>query len=145
LSDEREAQEPMDDPRLHDFLDGRLPPEDRARLERELAADPLLSDRLRELRALDAAIAALPGHAAPPDFTARVVRAARKRRLRILRLVMPLAGVAAAVLLVVFFARTPERPAPAQDAYLWEWDHETYGSLALTDLEDQILEELEGT
>ena len=37
-------------------------------------------------------------------------------------------------------------PAPSQEtAYIWESDVETYGSLALTDLEDEILEEIEGT
>jgi hypothetical protein len=39
--------------------------------------------------------------------------------------------------------RSPE-PPKAVDRYIWETDEETYGSLALTDLEDQILEELEG-
>lgn len=152
----REAQEPMGDdatrdgdgrlgdPRLHDCLDGRLPPEERARFDRELAADPDLRERLRELREVDAVLGALPGHSAPADFTARVVRAARRRRTGILRLAMPLAA-AAAVVLAVLLARTPEKPVPAEDGYIWESDVETYGSLALTDLEDQILEELEGT
>ncbi len=144
MSEEREAQEPVSDPRLHDYLDGQLPPEERARFERELALDALLRERLRELRAVDAAIGALPGHAAPPDFTARVARAARRRRLGILRFGVPLAA-AAAVVLAVLLSRTPEQPVLAEEGYTWESDVETYGSLALTDLEDQILEELEGT
>ena len=131
--------------RLHDYFDGRLAPEEKARFERELLADPELRDRLRELRDLDAALGTVPGHAAPADFTARVVRAAGRRRAGILRLALPLAAAAAAVLLVVIFSRTPAAPAPAEDVYTWETDQETYGSLALTDLEDQILEELKGT
>ncbi len=168
MSEEREAQEPMrgehddpvrdgGDPRLHEYLDGRLPPEERARLERALAADPLLRERLRELREIDALVAALPGHAAPPDFTARVARAARGRRLGgILRLAVPLAAAAAILVAVLTHAHhrparkallrpEAEAPAPAEDRYIWESDEETYGSLALTDLEELILEELDGT
>lgn len=142
MSEEREAMEPMD---LHDYLDGRMTPEEKARFERELAADPELSDRLRELRELDKALGTLPGHAAPPDFTDRVVRAARRPRGGILRLAIRLGAVAAAAVLALVLMRKPEAPAPLVDAYTWETDVETYGSLALTDLEDQILEELEGT
>jgi len=134
----------MSDERLHDYLDGRLLPEERSRFERDLASDPVLRERLRELKEIDVALGTLPGHAAPSDFTARVVRAARGRRFGILRLAMPLAA-AAAVALVVLLARAPEKPAPAEDGYIWESDVETYGSLSLVDLEDQILEELEGT
>jgi anti-sigma factor RsiW len=134
----------MSDERLHDYFDGHLPPEERSRFERDLAADPGLRERLRELREIDAALGTLPGHAASSDFTARVVRAARRRRFGILRLAMPLAA-AAAVVLAVLLARTPEEPAPAEDGYIWESDVETYGSLSLADLEDRILEELEGT
>ncbi len=159
MSEDREAQEPMrgehkdpvgdgalrfGDVRLHEYLDGQLPPEERARFERELAADPLLRDRLRQLREVDALVAALRGHAAPADFTARAVRAVRRRRLGgILRLAVPLAA-AAAVLLAALLRPEAEPAAPAEDGYIWESDEETYGSLALTDLEDLILEELEG-
>jgi anti-sigma factor RsiW len=137
----------MSDERLHEYLDGQLPPEEKARFERELAADPRLSDRLRELRELDLALGMLPGHSAPPDFTARVARAARRRRPgAILRLVVPFAA-AAGVLVAVFLSTRPTAPPPAQEAaaYIWESDVETYGSLALTDLEDEILREIEGT
>jgi anti-sigma factor RsiW len=148
MSDGREAPERMD---LHAYFDGQLPPEERARFERALASDPALREGLRELRELDAALGALPGHAAPPGFSARVTRVARARRRRgaILRLAIPLAAAAAALLAVVLDAVVPDRPAaePAlvEDAYIWEADIETYGSLALTDLEDQILEELEAS
>jgi hypothetical protein len=45
----------------------------------------------------------------------------------------------------VFLRPAPEAAAPFEDGYTWETDEETYGSLALTDLEDLILEELKGT
>ncbi len=144
MRDDRMNDGALGDQRLHDYLDGRLMPEERVRFERALAAEPDLRARLRELHELDAALGILPGHAAPFDFTARVVRAARRRRMGILRFAMPLAA-AAAVVLAVLFTRSPETPVPAADGYIWESDGETYGSLALTDLEDQILEELEGT
>jgi anti-sigma factor RsiW len=134
----------MDSDRLHDYFDGRLAPDEKARFERRLAEEPALADRLRELRELDAALGTLPGHAAPADFTERVAAAARRRRGGIFRIAAPLA--AAAALLVAVFLGDREVPAPpkAVDRYIWETDEETYGSLALTDLEDQILEELEG-
>jgi anti-sigma factor RsiW len=135
----------MDDERLHDYLDGELPPEERARFERELERDAGLRDRLRELRELDAALAALPGHAAPADFTARVVRAAERPRAGLLRFVVPLAAAAAVALAVVLPRRSSEPPPAEAPEYVWETDVETYGSLALTDMEDLILEELEGT
>jgi len=136
----------MSDERLHAYFDGQLPPEEKARFERELAADPRLAEGLRGLRELDAALGMLPGHAAPADFTARVVRAARRRRAgAVLRLFVPLAA-AAAVAVAVFLPLPASHPPPAQEAaYIWESDIETYGSLALTDLEDEILEEIEGT
>ncbi len=136
----------MSDERLHAYFDGQLPPEEKARFERELAADPRLAEGLRGLRELDAALGMLPGHAAPADFTARVVRAARRRRAgAVLRLFVPLAA-AAAVAVAVFLPPRVSHPLPAREtAYIWESDIETYGSLALTDLEDEILEEIEGT
>jgi anti-sigma factor RsiW len=136
----------MSDERLHAYFDGQLPPEERARFERDLAADPRLSEALRELRELDAALGSVPGHAAPPDFTARVVRSVRRGRAgAVLRLFVPLAAAAAVAAAV--FLPWPESPPPAQEAaaYIWESDVETYGSLALTDLEDEILKEIEGT
>lgn len=134
----------MSDERLHAYFDGQLPPEEKARFERDLAADPRLSEALRELRELDAALGSLPGHAAPKDFTARVVRSARRGRAgAVLRILVPLAA-AAAVAVAVFLPRA-EQPAQEAAAYIWESDVETYGSLALTDLEDEILKEIEGT
>jgi anti-sigma factor RsiW len=136
----------MSDERIHEYLDAALPPDEMARFERELASDAGLSDRLRELRELDAALGMLPGHVAPADFTARVARASRRPRASVLlRLVVPLAA-AAGVAVAVLLARPSDAPASRTEAaYIWERDVETYGSLALTDLEDEILEEIEGT
>lgn len=136
----------MSDERIHAYFDGQLPPEEKARFERELAADPRLSEGLRELRRLDEALGMLPGHAAPFDFTARVVRAARRRRAgTVLRILVPLAAAAAVAAAVFLPLRSTPPPPPQETAYIWESDVETYGSLALTDLEDEILEEIEGT
>jgi anti-sigma factor RsiW len=136
----------MSDEKLHEYFDGQLPPEERARFERELAADPRLSGRLRDLREMDDALGARPGHSAPPDFTARVVRAARRRRRGlILRVALPLAAAAGVMIAVLFLRPSPRPPAQEAVAYTWESDVETYGSLALTDLEDEILKEIEGT
>ena len=145
MNDGREAQEPMD--RLHDYFDGQMTPDEKARFERALETDALLRDRLRELQDLDAALAMLPGHAAPADFTARVATSARRRRGGILRFAIPFAAAAAAIVaafLVPGAVPAPELQAQAEDRYIWETDEETYGSLALTDLEEQILAELEG-
>jgi anti-sigma factor RsiW len=143
----------MSDERLHSYFDGELPPEERARLEAELASDPALADRLRELRELDLALDALPGTGVSPEFTSRVVRAARRRRSVIVRLVPLMAAAAAAAVALAILLPRSEAPTgkgsgtgtATAAAYTWEQDHETYGSLAVTDMEDQILEELEGT
>ena len=137
----------MSDERIHAYFDGWLPSEEKARFERELASDPALRERLARLRELDAALGTLPGHAAPDDFTARVVRASRRGRAGvILRIVVPLAA-AEGIAMAVFLLWPTERPKEQQEAaaYIWESDVETYGSLALTDLEDEILKEIEGT
>jgi len=132
---------------LHDYFDGRLAPDEAARFERALDADPQLRERLRELRELDAALETLPGYRAPADFTARVLEAARRRRTPlVLRIALPLAA-AAALLLAVFLAepKTEEPLDYGAPDYVWEADVETYGSLALTDMEDLILAELEAS
>ena len=137
---------------LHTYLDGELTPEEAARIENELAADPRLARELEALRAVDEALESLPAREAPPDLAERVLERARKlRRGRILRIALPLAAAAAAVLIAVLpFGGDPGPPAEiftAQDYldYTWEADSETFGSLALTDVEDLILEELEAT
>ncbi|HEX5137895.1 MAG TPA: hypothetical protein VFY93_13040 [Planctomycetota bacterium] len=138
----------MSDERIHEYFDGRLSPEEKARFERELAADPRLRERLAGLFELDVALGTLPGHAAPDDFTARVARAARRRPGgAILRILVPLAAAAGIAIAVLLLWPAPRSKPPAQEAaaYIWESDVETYGSLALTDLEDEILKEIEGT
>jgi len=137
----------MSHEKLHDYFDGELPADEAERFERALAGDPELSGHLRELRELDAALELLPGHRAPADFTARVLRASRRRLAPlVLRLAVPLAAAAALVLAVVL-ARPEEANGTSYGApdYVWEADVETYGSLALTDMEDLILEELEAS
>jgi anti-sigma factor RsiW len=137
---------------LYAYLDGELPPGDRARFEQKLAADASLAAELERVRFADRALDTLPGHDAPADFTRRVLLAARRgRRGRLLRIAVPLAA-AAAILVAVLFSQS-STPGERHDVfstqdhldYVWEVDAETYGSMTLEDLEDQILEELELT
>ncbi|MHC4668951.1 MAG: anti-sigma factor family protein [Planctomycetota bacterium] len=137
----------MNDELLHAYFDGELSAAEADRLEKELAADPALAARMRELRSLDGALDTLPGHEAPAAFTERVVARVRRgaRRGRILRLLAPLAA-AAAILVAVVLTQVPGGdPEIAVADYAWEVDTETVGSLALEDLEDEILAELEAT
>jgi anti-sigma factor RsiW len=137
---------------LYAYLDGELAPGERARLERELAADASLAAELERLRSVNGALDMLPGHEAPEEFTRRVLLAARRgRRGVLLRIAVPLAA-AAAILVAVLFSQF-SAPGDGEDLfstqdhldYVWEVDAETYGSMTLEDLEDQILEELELT
>lgn len=133
---------------LYAYLDGELSPAEAAEVERAAAADPAVALQLDELRALDQALGALPGVETDGEFTERVVRAARRRRSgRIVRLLIPLAAAAAILVAVVWNGREEAAPAEiftAEDYadYVWEADAETYGTLALDDLEDEILKEL---
>jgi anti-sigma factor RsiW len=134
---------------LHAYLDGELSAEEAARFERTLAADPALAARLQELRNLDDALGAWPGHVAAPEFSKQVLaRARRARRGRIVGLLAPLAS-AAAVLLAVLLAQAPQAgPVDTEIVafdYAWEADVDTFGSLSLHDLEEEILEELDAT
>ena len=137
----------MNDETLHAYFDGELSPEEAARLESELAADPSLAERLRELRGLDAALGALEGHEAGPAFADSVLARTRSpRRGMLLRRLAPLAA-AAAIVVAVVLGREPqgtENDIRADELdYAWEADAETFGSLRLRDLEDEILKELE--
>jgi len=157
---------------LHDYLDGEFSPERAAELERVLAGDADLAARLARLESVQGALDLLPGHDAPADFTERVAAEARldgaldllpgheapagftarvlgttgPRRGWILKLAAPLAA-AAAVLVAVLLqgGETPDEPPIPVVEYRWENDVETFDSLSLTDLEDEILEELEAT
>jgi anti-sigma factor RsiW len=134
---------------MHAYLDGELSAEETARFERTLDADPALAAHLQELKNLDDALGAWPGHEAAPGFRERVVaRARRARRGRIVGLLAPLAS-AAAVLVAVLLAQPPKAdPVDTEIVafdYAWEADVDTFGSLALHDLEEEILEELDAT
>jgi len=138
---------------LHAYLDGELDAAERARVERALETDASLRAELRALRSVHAALGALPAIGASAAFTDRVVDAARPRRRGLLvRIGIPLAA-AALLLLGVFVGRATSPISEAQELfsdvehlqYVWEVDEETFGSLALDDLEERILEELERT
>jgi len=137
---------------LHAYLDGELSPEEAARVEGALAGDPALAAELEVLRDLDGALGLLEGHPGPPvGFTPRVVAAARRGRRRgaLARLALPLAAAAALMLAVIM----PERPGSrgavedfSSDEhinYVWESDAETFGSLSIGELEEEILEGLD--
>ena len=62
---------PRDWEALSAYLDGRLSPRERARLEARLAREPALRQRLAELRALRAALRDLPPPRVPRNFTLR--------------------------------------------------------------------------
>ena len=138
---------------LHAYLDGELDAAERSRVERALETDASLRAELKALRAVHAALGALPEIEASTDFTDRVVEAARPRRRGLLvRIGIPLAA-AALLLLGVFVGRATSPVLETQRLfsdvehlqYVWEADEETFGSLALDDLEERILEELERT
>jgi anti-sigma factor RsiW len=137
---------------LHAYLDGELSPAEAALVERALEADPHLAAELRAMRAADEALSLLPGCEAPADLADRVLAAARRpRRLRRWLVQVPFVAAAAAVLVAALLSE--HRPPPVDDPfsvdehlpYVWEADSATFGSLALEDLEDRILEELEAT
>jgi len=140
----------MNEEMLHAYVDGELSPEEAARVERAAAADPAVGERLRELVAVDDAIGLLPGlEGASPGFASEVVRrAGAHRRGRLLRWAAPIAAAAAVVAAAVLLVQ--HEPAPPADAfdeadyvdYRWEVDTDTFGSLAVTDLESEILKEL---
>lgn len=65
---------PLLDERLHDYLDGRLAPAERALLERALAADPELARALDLLRATSRAFRELPLVPAPASLRAAIER-----------------------------------------------------------------------
>jgi len=103
----------------------------------------------RELR-LERALELLPAHPDPAAFGERVLRAARRERRRglLVRFAAPLAAAAAVLAAVVLLAPSTAPPARSSNApadYAWETDLETFGSLAVTDQEADILEELQAT
>jgi anti-sigma factor RsiW len=67
-----------DEETLSDYLDGRLPPAEKAAFEGRLAVEPALDRRLRLLRAMRASLAA-GARAMPEDLKASLKRQARAR------------------------------------------------------------------
>lgn len=106
---------------LNDYLDGTLPQDERAELERRLGADPALAAELRELRALVAAAAELPREATPfrdlwPGIERRLREGPGAERPDAQRRIVPVASarlgwwvgaVAAAAALVIFVVTRP--------------------------------------
>ena len=136
---------------LHAYMDGELAPEEAAAVEKALASDPNLAAELRLLGRVDDALGTLPGCEAPEDLAERVLTAAKRRRGLLLRVCLPLAAAAAAALVALLPLRPGARPEgdvftlDEHMGYVWEADADTYGSLALDDLEERILQELEAT
>jgi len=98
---------------------------------------------------LDRALDLLPAAGPADGFVERVVaRARREGRGRLLRLAGTAAAAAALVAVAVLLRSGEPAPAPTEGAftpYEWETDGETYPSMALQELEDEILEELGAT
>lgn len=137
----------MNTEQLHAYLDGELTPEEVASVEAELARNPALAAELEVLRGVDGALSTLDGHDAPDDFVERVVAATHRRPSLLLRLALPI-GVAAALVLAVFLPpsdrQAGDRKASEETyTYVWESDAETFGSMSLGELEDDILKGLD--
>ncbi len=139
---------------LHSYLDGELSREDMAQVEAWLASDRHAARELAQLRTVDEALdgwtVSETGDGAA--FADRVCAAVKPARGRLLAWAVPLALAAAALIAVSISLRgtSNENGASVLDTddymqYVWEADAETYGSLALDDLESQILAELETT
>ena len=136
---------------LHAYLDGELSAEEAARVEGVLASDPALAAELEALRGLDRALDLLEGRRPPVGFTERVAAAARRgrRRSMLVRLALPLAAAAALMFAVILPERSGNRGgaedfgSDEQINYVWESDAETFGSLSIGELEDEILEGLD--
>ena len=135
---------------LHAYLDGELSPEDAARVEAAAESDAALAAELAALRDVDRALDGLPGLDAPADFTDRVVRAVkRRRRGLLLRIALPAAAAAALVLAVILPGKDIGNGDNAiftteeHMEYVWEADSSTFGSGALSELEEAIVAELE--
>ncbi|MHC4956918.1 MAG: anti-sigma factor family protein [Planctomycetota bacterium] len=145
----------MNDERLHAYLDNELAPEERSALEAELSADASLAAELEALRGVDRALDTLSGHMAPAGFTQDVLARVAAPRGRLLKLVLRVATAAAAILVAVMMTAPGHGPDASTAGngfsvdehlnYVWESDAETYGSMGLPDLEDQILEGLDET
>src|SRR5436190_521410 len=102
----RVTMKPEDETFLSAYLDGELHPHEREGVESALLSDPALGERLRQLAAVRDLVASLPRPAAREDLAGAVVRRIRRRRAsvvmaRLRSLPRPMAGVAAAALIVL--------------------------------------------
>ena len=88
----------VDDGVLHAYLDGELPPAERARLEAHVAECAACRTRLEEERALVERASGLLGLAQPPERAAPPLHQLQRRRGSRLR--VPLAWAASVVLAV---------------------------------------------
>jgi anti-sigma factor RsiW len=80
------ASLPPDEARLHAFVDGQLPPEERDAVQAQLAADPATAARVAQWQAQRQALRSLardwPLDETPPDLSGIVMRAASAQRWR---------------------------------------------------------------
>lgn len=116
---------PNDDPaaQLSAYLDGELTPEERARVDAALAADPQLRRTLASLQAALAATAALPTPQASPALRravlAQVAAPTWAERLALLwspRALLPVGAAAALALAVVLVNRDGALPSESAAA-----------------------------
>ena len=129
---------------LSAYLDGELSPEETARVEQALRADPALEAELTTLRALDAALDVLPGCAAPDDLEQRVRAALTTRRRGRLVMLVSAVAAAAAILVAVLLGQGTEEQAgglpeiqfatPVE--YEWEFDEDLYQCMGLDSIEE---------
>jgi len=102
----------VDDGALHAYLDGELPPVERARLEVHVAECPVCRTRLEEERALVERASLLLGVAQPPERAAPPLHDLRQPRV-LWRLRVPLAWAASVTLalgLGYYLGGTSEKP-----------------------------------
>ena len=103
------------------YLDGTLTPEEQARVEARLRAEPALRDRLEALRRVDALVrrwGEVCPAVDPEEFAARLrgrlaAEPRPRRPSRLLRLYAPLTAAAAALLLGVFWLLSPDQAGRA--------------------------------
>jgi len=138
---------------LHALHDGELDPGQAAEVRRALELDPELRAAFEAIERTDRALELLAPIEAGPAFTEQVIRRRRARaKGRIVRWLVPLA--AAAGLMAALRLSAPDLPGSDRGnedswalepagGYAWETDRETFGSLSLDSLKDEILAELE--
>jgi intracellular sulfur oxidation DsrE/DsrF family protein len=80
------------DEELNRFVDGQLHDKDRRRLERHLAADSALAEKVRQYRSIDQALRDAYDDVEPPQrrMIANTVRATRRHSLALAALLLPL-------------------------------------------------------